>query len=810
MKNNVNLKVSTEDCCGCGACANKCGVKAITMQENEEGFLYPVINEDTCTGCEQCLKVCPVLNAKSENTDNPKCYAVMASDEIRSKSSSGGMFTLLAEYILNKGGFVCGAAYDEKWNVHQIIIDKAADLDKLRSSKYMQSNTGKCYAEIEKLLKSNKEVLFSGTPCQVAGLNTFLGKKYDNLLTVEVLCHGAPSYKIFKKYLDEINIDVSDINYLNFRDKSVSWRSDYLTIDTKDGKRFQKNIPECSYEKGFHAGLYNRLSCAPCKYARLPRQADFTIADWWGISKFAPEMNDTRGTSLVLINNHKAEDIFKEIIPTFYKIKEIPLENAKKSVNVTIYRPLERHGMRKKFFNNIENMSLTKAVDICLQNHYDASLTCIWYGSNYGSILVSYSCYKILQNLGLSVLMLEKPKFIWNDNAMQPTIARKFGLRHYNVSRVYNSIDDMIYLNHHCDNFVLGSDQMFNPRLKLEHSFMEYAFSGKNKIAFGPSFGHDNYNVDPQTLERHRYLIKRFNHIALREKSKNLCHNIFDIEAEEIIDPSLICPREDFEKLADSATLDIDISQPYMLTYMLDLNPDKVAAINWIAQKLNLRIINIQNLDQRQRKNLGLEYLADYTPEQFLKLYKNASFVVTDSYHGTCFSVKFNRPFISIVNTGRGKLRYKMFEMLGVYERIVDNPAQVYERQDLLQPFDFTKTNEIIKEKTDFAVNWLKNALNNNNSAEKFSKEEICFDKQIKELRLNNLEKDNKINQLWQYKNLFENIVLISASDKTIRRYHYYKFMSYITWGEKRRKYKDKYYDLKPKVKKIRQLNNAI
>ena len=216
MKDNVNIKVSADDCCGCGACYSKCGVKAITMQENDEGFLHPVINEDSCVECGQCLKVCPVLNAKDENTATPDCYACAASDEIRAKSSSGGMFTLLAEYVLNKGGVICGAAYDEKWNVHHIIINNTADLDKLRGSKYIQSDTEKCYSEIEKLLKNGKEVLFSGTPCQVAGLNTFLGRKYDNLLTVDLLCHGAPSRGVWQKYLTESFKDRKIIN-VNFR-----------------------------------------------------------------------------------------------------------------------------------------------------------------------------------------------------------------------------------------------------------------------------------------------------------------------------------------------------------------------------------------------------------------------------------------------------------------------------------------------------------------------------------------------------------------------------------------------------------------
>ena len=210
------LSTKTDECVGCGACENVCPVKAISMQENEEGFLYPVVDSDLCVSCNKCNHVCPVQKNEKKAVVS-KAYAAWNKDDaILRGSSSGGVFSILAQYVLRKGGVVCGAAFDEGNVVKHILVENAADLEKLRGSKYVQSEIGHIFVQIKDLLKSGRQVLFSGTPCQVAGLNSYLEKDFDNLLTVDVACHGVPSPKVWQKYIFELGKDVSQFN---FRDK---------------------------------------------------------------------------------------------------------------------------------------------------------------------------------------------------------------------------------------------------------------------------------------------------------------------------------------------------------------------------------------------------------------------------------------------------------------------------------------------------------------------------------------------------------------------------------------------------------------
>ena len=210
---NISEHVADTDCCGCGSCANACPKMAVSMKENHEGFFTPYVNENLCIGCGLCLKACTILNDKRPNAKEPECYAAQASDDIRAVSSSGGVFTPLAEKILERGGVVCGAAFKEDWTVHHIIVDNKEGLAKLRGSKYVQSDTEDCFKRIKALLKEDRWVLFSGTPCQVAGLYTYLGKEYDTLVTVDIFCHGAPSPGVWKRYLRE-NYEPDSIAYI--------------------------------------------------------------------------------------------------------------------------------------------------------------------------------------------------------------------------------------------------------------------------------------------------------------------------------------------------------------------------------------------------------------------------------------------------------------------------------------------------------------------------------------------------------------------------------------------------------------------
>lgn len=663
MGNYLNI-IEFNKCTGCGACQNICPASAISMKEDKYGYLYPIIDKTKCTNCGLCKKACPILNdIKGNNNKSPECFAVMAPDNIRSKSSSGGMFTLLAQYVLNNNGYVCGAAYEKDFSVHHIIINNIKDLDKLRGSKYIFGTTDDCYSKIKQLLNDDKLVLFTGCPCQIAGLKGFLRKDYNNLITMELLCHGAPSYKVFRKYLDE-NFDFEKIKKINFRDKKVKWRSDYLTIEFDNNEIKRLNKSECSYEAGFHAGLFNRSSCAPCHFARLPRLADFTVADWWGINKFAPEMNDTKGTSLVLINNKHAKNIFNQIKNDIYKIKKISLNNAKKSCNVTIFRPLKHHERRHFFYINFEKLNFNKNVQMCLDTKnnmtYDVGLVGVNTGNNYGTQIQYYSLYKTIENLGYSVLMINHPI---NKN-MKTNYPNRFKELPYELSafpqKVYKTKLEMIELNKFVKRFIVGSDQFF--RAKLYNDFnqfisLDWVLDSKYKAGFSISFGLDKWKGDNETKAKLKYDLQKFDRISTREFSGiKLLENEFGVNSECTLEPVLIADKNIYSQLAEKSLL--NLNKKYIFAYILDNNKDKEKYLDYISKTLNLEIKKVNN-DSIKTANIYIE--------DWLKLFKDAELVITDSFHGICFSIIFGKEFLFFVNPKRGSTRFdtliKLFDI---------------------------------------------------------------------------------------------------------------------------------------------------
>ena len=278
------------DCCGCEACVQICPKKCIDVSRDNQGFLYPQVDKESCVNCSLCEKVCPVINKATPSQNTPSTlYAVKSSDDtIREQSSSGGFFSLLADYVLTKGGIVYGAAFDAAFNVCHSRVDNIADLYKLRGSKYVQSRIGQTFSECKIDLNAGKLVLFTGTPCQISALSYFLHKEYDNLIKVEVVCHGVPSPMIYQQYLKETVIkDVQDrtITKVNFRTKLGSWKKYFFTVEYEDhGERdmYKECVTDSLYMKGFLSDLYVRPSCFECPAKNFTSRADFTIADFWG------------------------------------------------------------------------------------------------------------------------------------------------------------------------------------------------------------------------------------------------------------------------------------------------------------------------------------------------------------------------------------------------------------------------------------------------------------------------------------------------------------------------------------------------
>ena len=283
------------------------------------------------------------------NTNTPCSYAVMGENKIRMKSSSAGAFTLLAEKILEKGGYVCGASYNDNWLVEHIIIDNKNDLNRLKKSKYLQSKIGKCYKKIEQLLISDKIVLFSGTPCQVYGLKSYLMKDYDNLLTVDLICHGVPSPKVFEAFLTSLS-DKESIESIDFREKEVFGWTTSTVIKFNDKKTYRKLAKDCFYTSAFQKSLFLNKPCSNCNFSKIPRSGDITLGDFWGISKYDKNLNDGLGTGVAVINNSKGENYLSEIKNEFKLIKEIPIDFTVNVSNPNLNGNFAKHKNRDIFF----------------------------------------------------------------------------------------------------------------------------------------------------------------------------------------------------------------------------------------------------------------------------------------------------------------------------------------------------------------------------------------------------------------------------------------------------------------------------
>lgn len=303
-------------CCGCSACIQKCPKKCITMLQDEEGFYYPNVDVSQCINCGLCEKVCPFLNSK-EAQKPITVYAAKNKDEVkRDQSSSGGVFIVLAETIIEKGGVVFGAALTDSLDVQHIYVDKIEDLHLLMGSKYVQSDINTTYVQCRTFLEENRYVLYSGTSCQIMGLNLFLKKKYDKLLTVDVICHGVPSPGIWKKYIDnelkKFSLLPKDIK-IQFRDKNTGWENFSFSIYNRQHSTplktqvFYRNI----YINGFLANIIIRPSCYNCPAKNGKAQSDITLADFWGVNNVYPNLYERKGTSLVLTHTDKGNDFIK-------------------------------------------------------------------------------------------------------------------------------------------------------------------------------------------------------------------------------------------------------------------------------------------------------------------------------------------------------------------------------------------------------------------------------------------------------------------------------------------------------------------
>ena len=354
MNINEIVTFGSDKCCGCTACMSVCPKQCISMEVDSEGFLYPVVDQSLCIDCEACVRTCPFHHPAESHKPEEVFAAINTNEGIRMESSSGGVFTIMAEKVINDGGVVFGAKYTADWQVEIVPAETIDELAAFRGSKYLQARMGNSLQQCKQFLRDGRKVLFSGTPCQIAGLKHYLRKDFDNLIAVDFVCHGVPSPKVWGRYLSEVtNAGRKAIRDIKFRDKPQGWKRFNFTLDYEESEKsysISSYNGDNHYMRAFLSDMILRPSCYNCQAKSGRSQSDITIGDFWGIETVLPSMDDDKGTSLVLVHTEKGKQIFAD---AQVKTEVVAYEDAF-AHNPAIEHSARAHDHRQGFFKRLD------------------------------------------------------------------------------------------------------------------------------------------------------------------------------------------------------------------------------------------------------------------------------------------------------------------------------------------------------------------------------------------------------------------------------------------------------------------------
>lgn len=655
-------KLLNSICSGCSACEKSCPTNAIMLNIDVlTGFKFAEIDTDKCINCGKCDKVCPHNTANTHNLLEQKKYAFKSLDEnILKKSSSGGAFTHITKPLLEQGWKVVGVRWDKKWHAEYAIVDTVEEWEKLCKSKYMQGDIGDLFPKIKNMLDNGDKIVFTGVPCHVSGLLNYLGKEYNNLLTIDLLCGALHSPKVWDKWYEYEGLDKSTFTSIDMRYKCDNGKGNHtIHIEKNNGQIHDIMMATTPIWNLTYGGRELSMdACHNCKYRTLNRVSDITISDMHNVKDIAPDFLDKRNdnVSSILCNTLKGMGIINSLSLNDIQIREI--EGV-----VSMPQNFKRRNIEEPF-NTINENGITFP-KIKEETPYDIAVCGGTFNANFGATLTYYALYRYLELIGYNVVILPPFDKKFKGGMLEDNVFEK----HCNIAPNYfksNQVD----FNKLANTFVMGSDQMWNPKCALYTSlglkvFLNYVKNNKNKIAYSVSTGGLLF---PGTLEGDdkydeiKRLLSKFDAISCREEEGcNLIKEHCNINVEQTIDPVFLLSIEEYNKLINESKVELPNGE-YGCYYATSPNEKELNFFHKLNEKLGIENVVIGCGQPNSFKNYSAKlpnenFVNPINAQDWLKYIKNAKYVITSSFHCVCFCIIFNIPFICLRNTKNIRLK---------------------------------------------------------------------------------------------------------------------------------------------------------
>lgn len=812
-KGNV---ASITNCTGCGLCESLCPKKAISMRFNEDGFLAPCVDDTLCSECGLCLKKCIIADndAPKKGSEEPAEYyaAWNQNSAILKQSSSGGVFSAVADFVLERGGCVFGVHWKDKETAAFTCVRDKDKLEDIRGSKYIPAIPDHVYRHVQEELKKGLPVLFSGTSCQVYALRTFLRKPYDNLYTLDIVCHGVPSHNIFKKYIHEYESQTGkEIRQIDFRNKIIDWINFSMCRNTTSGTKTQVVFRDDDFMKMFLRDLALNTPCYNCPFITHGRQGDLSMGDFWGIQAFHPEWPIENGISVVLANTKKGRKLLLDLQDKLH-LESVTQDMIEPGAVYTIpfkqYPKRELPKQRPEVLRwlNTPDIPLSKvvnrfiggrALDAFHMNSKNVAVLGFWYGLNYGAVMTSLALYRIIERLGYHPTLIDCTGFpgIPATDRDENSVFRQF-IRNQTLSTtaVLSNREELDQLNKIFPNYVVGSDQLWRHdyTLGLGHFFfLDFVDARHRKIAYGTSIGTNPCKAPEWFRLRAADLLESFIGISSREQDGvEVLLNQYKHHAKLVLDPVFLADKSDWDACIHTPPTNAP-QEDYVFSYILDASEEKNSLVARVAEREKAQLVSIT--DARQLAQLLNNTSNLPTPGDWLYHFKHCKHVVTDSFHGLCFAIIFNKPFTVISNKERGHARFtSLLSNFGLTNYLLET-VQDLEKLERLPAIDWESINAQLAVMRADSIQWLAEKLNTPVDSSRTTRARVLARRHAFEDHMAN-EVNGRSHELY----------LLIAYPQLRKKYYKYKILSLFTFGKKRKKYRRKAKALREHIKEAR------